>query len=117
SDPATTSKKFTFEIQDLFDGAFKHFVSSGIIPKERLEHLTFLHHNFFTPQPDSSLKTPISAIFLRYILHDWTDSDCILILRQLIPILEANPKAAILINDHVLPERSGEEGFFKHEER
>jgi 6-hydroxytryprostatin B O-methyltransferase len=42
-----------------------------------------------------------AAFLLRWVLHDWPDSDCILILRQLAQNM--GPESNLLINDVVVP--------------
>jgi len=62
--------------------------------------VTFMPHDFFTPQPVSGA----AAYLLRYITHNWNDEDCIRIFRALVPALEKSPAGTpVLINDVVLP--------------
>ncbi|CAO2658327.1 Nn.00g060500.m01.CDS01 [Neocucurbitaria sp. VM-36] len=62
--------------------------------------VTFMPHDFFTPQPVSGA----AAYLLRYITHNWSDEDCIRIFRALVPALEKSPPGTpLLINDVVLP--------------
>lgn len=114
--PTDSEPKITFEIQDLFDGAFNQFVSTGRIPASHTERIKFRRHNFFEPQPKETFDEPITAVLTRFILHDWTDEDASKILTHIVPILEANPDAALLINDSLLPE-AGDKSFYPHEER
>ncbi|KAF2123516.1 sterigmatocystin 8-O-methyltransferase precursor [Dothidotthia symphoricarpi CBS 119687] len=62
--------------------------------------VTFMPHDFFTPQPVSGA----GAYLLRYITHNWSDKDCIRIFKALVPGLEkSSPGTPLLINDAVLP--------------
>jgi hypothetical protein len=62
--------------------------------------VTFMPHDFFTDQPVSGA----AAYLLRYITHNWSDSDCVRIFRALVPALEMSPPGTpVLINDVVLP--------------
>lgn len=62
--------------------------------------VTFMPHDFFTPQPVAGA----AAYLLRYITHNWSDDDCIRIFRALVPALEKSPAGTpLLINDVVLP--------------
>ncbi|KAL8925536.1 MAG: hypothetical protein Q9208_003427 [Pyrenodesmia sp. 3 TL-2023] len=58
----------------------------------------FMAHDFFTDQP----AMDVSAFFLRWILHDWSDKYAIKILRALIPALRAGAK--VLVNEMIVPE-------------
>jgi hypothetical protein len=63
--------------------------------------VTFMPHDFFTDQPVSGA----AAYLLRYITHNWSDSDCVRIFRALVPALEKSlPGTPVLINDVVLPD-------------
>ena len=57
----------------------------------------FQAHNFFDANP---VQKP-AAFLLRWVLHDWPDSDCVLILRQLAQNM--GPETSLLINDVVVP--------------
>ncbi|KAL8729320.1 MAG: hypothetical protein Q9166_004817 [cf. Caloplaca sp. 2 TL-2023] len=62
--------------------------------------VSYMRHNFFQPQPVHDA----SAFFIRQCVHNWPDQECITILRQFIPALEASPPGTpLLINDTVLP--------------
>jgi demethylsterigmatocystin 6-O-methyltransferase len=60
--------------------------------------IDFEEYDFFTPQPIRSAK----FYYLRHIMHDWPDVDCIRILKNIIPSM--GPDSLILIDDVVLPE-------------
>lgn len=63
--------------------------------------LIFQQHNFFDPEPVHDAN----AFLLRQCLHNYNDSDCIKILRAVVPALEnCKPRTPLLINDIILPE-------------
>ena len=49
-------------------------------------------HDFFSPQPShiSQLLSPPKVYFLRFILHDWPEDDCVRILKNIRTVI---PKA------------------------
>ena len=60
--------------------------------------VSFKAHNFFELQP-----THGAAVYmLRMIIHDWPDAEATLILRNIVPALEAT-RSTLLIMDTVLP--------------
>ncbi|KAB8236672.1 hypothetical protein ETB97_008923 [Aspergillus alliaceus] len=63
--------------------------------KHRIEYRA---HSFFHPQPVQDAD----VYFLRMVLHNWSNGDCVRILSQLVKALK--PGARILIVDIVLPE-------------
>jgi demethylsterigmatocystin 6-O-methyltransferase len=60
--------------------------------------IEFQEHDFFTPQTIRGAK----FYYLRHIMHDWPDAECIRILENIIPAM--GPDSLILIDDVVLPE-------------
>lgn len=58
----------------------------------------FMEHNFFKPQPVKYAD----VYLLRLILHNWSDKDCLEIIRNLVPSLKHGTK--ILVNEIVLPD-------------
>jgi hypothetical protein len=63
--------------------------------------VTFQQHDFFEPQPVQD----VDAFFVRQILHNHNDADCIKIIRALVPALQASKKRIpLLISDIILPE-------------
>ncbi|KAH7400906.1 S-adenosyl-L-methionine-dependent methyltransferase [Phaeosphaeria sp. MPI-PUGE-AT-0046c] len=60
--------------------------------------IDFEEYDFFTPQPIKGAK----FYYLRHIMHDWPDEDCIRILKNIIPAM--GPDSLILIDDVALPE-------------
>jgi demethylsterigmatocystin 6-O-methyltransferase len=67
------------------------------LPK-RPAGIEFEEYDFFTPQPIRGAK----FYYLRHIMHDWPDKDCIRILENIIPAM--GPESMILIDDVALPE-------------
>lgn len=59
-------------------------------------------HDFFHPQPRFCHHA--RAYYMRYILHDWPDEDCIRILTHLRNAMKAG-YSRLLINDYVLPDK------------
>ena len=76
------------------------------IPPDLAGRLTYMEHDFFTPQPVSC-----ELYYFRWILHDWSDKYAIRILRALIPALVRG--AQILINDHIIPD-PGSVSFYEY---
>ena len=68
------------------------------LPEDLNHRVTFMTHDFFTPQPVNNAD----AYLLRWILHNWPDKYCLTILRSLIPALK--PGARIIVNEFCLPE-------------
>lgn len=67
------------------------------IPQELANRLSYMAHDFFTPQPVSA-----DIYYFRWIMHDWSDKYAIRILRALIPSLKKG--ARIVVNDHIIPD-------------
>ena len=86
-----------WEVQDLPNA----FANLPPLPEEVKGRVVFRAHDFFTPQPSAS--TPASVFFFRWILHNHSDAECHRILRALIPSLNSNPKAKIVVMDGILP--------------
>lgn len=59
--------------------------------------ITFEEQDFFKRQP-----TTADIYIFRHILHDWSDADCLRILRALVPALKDGAK--VLISEAVVPE-------------
>ncbi|KAL4987996.1 S-adenosyl-L-methionine-dependent methyltransferase [Aspergillus falconensis] len=67
---------------------------AGAEPAEGVE---FVAHDFFQPQPVQGAK----FYYLRHVLHDWPDRQCVEILQQIIPAM--GPESRILIDEVVIP--------------
>lgn len=80
--------KMSFIVQDL-----EETVNAGRaqLPVELNDRVTFMTHDFFTPQPVHNA----GAYFFRAIFHDWPDKYCIRILQSLIPALKKGSKVII----------------------
>lgn len=68
------------------------------LPSELIDRVGFMEHDFFIEQPVKHAN----VYFLRWILHDWSDTYAIQGLRALIPALK--PGAKIVICEKILPE-------------
>ena len=69
-------------------------------------------HDFFTPQP--KLETTGARIyFMRMVLHDWRDDDCVRILKPVAAAMKENPETpcCLYIADAIL---DAESDRFKH---
>jgi len=73
-------------------------VPSTLAHAPKIDSIEFESHDFFTPQPINGAK----FYYLRHIMHDWTDEDCIRILKNISPALGTDSR--ILIDEVVLPE-------------
>ncbi|EAT84436.1 hypothetical protein HBH56_044220 [Parastagonospora nodorum] len=60
--------------------------------------IDFEEYDFFTPQPIHGAK----FYYLRHVLHDWPDNDCVRILKNTISAM--GPESLILLDEAVLPE-------------
>ncbi|APA07270.1 hypothetical protein sscle_02g020400 [Sclerotinia sclerotiorum 1980 UF-70] len=58
----------------------------------------FMEHDFFKPQPVKCAD----VYLLRLILHNWSNNDCLQILRNLVPALKHGSK--VLVNEIVMPD-------------
>lgn len=85
----------SFVVQDLEDT-----VAAGrdTLPVELMERITYMTHDFFTPQPIKDAD----VYFFRAIFHDWPDKYCVQLLRNLIPALKNG--ARIIIQDPHTPD-------------
>ena len=71
-------------------------VDTGLLAKHHIEPTP---HDFFTPQPVKGAK----VYYLKMVLHDWPDEQCIEILTQLKPALKRG-YSRVLINEIIIPE-------------
>ena len=67
------------------------------VPPGLQDRVTFMAHSFLEEQPVKA-----DCYLFRRIFHNWPDSYCVQILRNLVPALQ--PGARIVINDNVMPE-------------
>ncbi|KAH6858961.1 S-adenosyl-L-methionine-dependent methyltransferase [Alternaria rosae] len=73
-------------------------VPSTLMHAPSVDGIEFQAHDFFTAQPIREAK----FYYLRHILHDWTDEDCVRILSNIVPAMGSESR--ILIDEVVLPE-------------
>lgn len=73
-------------------------IASTLSSAPKVEGLEFQEHDFFKEQPIKGAK----FYYLRHILHDWTDEDCIRILSAVVPAL--GPESRIIVDEIVLPD-------------
>ncbi|KAH8099822.1 S-adenosyl-L-methionine-dependent methyltransferase [Cristinia sonorae] len=74
-----------------------HAVWSKELPSAiQTERVKFMVHNFFNEEPVKNAD----VYHMRYILHDWSDDDCVAILSAIRPAL--GPNSRILISDQVM---------------
>ena len=83
-----------FIVQDLYsiDGA----------PKDdpRYAGIEWIKHDFFAPQPVHGAR----IYYLRIVLHNWTDEQCVLILRNLRNAMTKG-YSRVIIHECIMPER------------
>jgi demethylsterigmatocystin 6-O-methyltransferase len=68
------------------------------VPTPKPKGIEFLEYDFFTPQTIRGAK----FYYLRHVLHDWPDKDCIRILQNTTSAMSSN--SMILIDEVALPE-------------
>ncbi|KAL8787373.1 MAG: hypothetical protein Q9213_002256 [Squamulea squamosa] len=68
---------------------------AGVNPPNGIEAL---HHDFFEPQTIKGAK----IYYLRHVLHDWPDSICETILKNIIDVMD--DESILLVDDKVLPD-------------
>ncbi|KAF2180126.1 S-adenosyl-L-methionine-dependent methyltransferase [Zopfia rhizophila CBS 207.26] len=73
--------------------------------------ISFMQHNFFTAQ----LVEDADAYFIRQCLHNWSDEQCVIILKALVPAMEkCRPGTPLLINDTIIPAHGTGKWFQEH---
>ncbi|RAR07913.1 S-adenosyl-L-methionine-dependent methyltransferase [Stemphylium lycopersici] len=73
-------------------------VPSTLAHAQAVDGIDFQAHDFFTAQPIRGAK----FYYLRHIMHDWTDEDCVRILSKIAPAM--GPESRILVDEVVLPD-------------
>jgi demethylsterigmatocystin 6-O-methyltransferase len=63
-----------------------------------VDGIEFVAHDFFLPQPIKGAK----IYYLRRILHDWTDDDCVKILKNI--VLAMGPHSRLIVDEVVMPD-------------
>ncbi|KIX95069.1 uncharacterized protein Z520_09379 [Fonsecaea multimorphosa CBS 102226] len=74
-------------------------IAQGKDSKLLPDGVTAMVHDFWTPQPVKGAK----AYFLRRVMHDYSDANCVLILSHLRDAM--SPDSKVLIADMVMPQR------------
>lgn len=75
-------------------------VENATVPEELRGRVRLMAHDLFAPQPIQGAD----VYYLRWILHNWSDKYCILILRALVPALKRGAK--VIIQETLMPEPS-----------
>ncbi|KAL8807090.1 MAG: hypothetical protein Q9182_000923 [Xanthomendoza sp. 2 TL-2023] len=70
------------------------------LPREMKGRIEFQEHDFFTEQTVQDADVHL----MRWILHNWSDTNCVKILRALVPALEKKKDARIVLLEYVLSE-------------
>ena len=96
----------------------KSVCEKAIEAAELTDRVTYAEQDFFLPQPQHLVQGgTVKAIFLRAIIHDWPDAECVTILSHLIPYMKQGAK--VFVMDRVVPMAGDEkeDGFelSKHE--
>jgi demethylsterigmatocystin 6-O-methyltransferase len=60
--------------------------------------IEFMAHDFFQPQTIKEAK----FYYLRHVLHNWSNEDCVKILKEIVPAM--GPHSRIMIDEVVLPD-------------
>lgn len=93
---AKGSKIPKFIVQNFSADEMNH--AKEMLPAEFKGRIEFQEHDFFKPQ---SVKDA-DVYFLRWILHNWPDEQCIAILKNLVPAMKKG--ARIILSEVILPE-------------
>ncbi|PSN71812.1 sterigmatocystin 8-O-methyltransferase [Corynespora cassiicola Philippines] len=70
------------------------------VAEEVRGRIAFEAHDLFVPQ-----TVEADVFYLRWILHNWSDKYCVMILQALVPVLK--PGGRVLIQDTLMPEPGG----------
>ncbi|GAA84861.1 sterigmatocystin 8-O-methyltransferase precursor [Aspergillus luchuensis IFO 4308] len=92
---------WSFTVQDISETMFSE--NSQCADPSLLSRVEFSQHDFFQPQP--VVPEDVKAWYIRSCLHNWGDDDCVRVLRQFAPALEARPECSVLINESIVPAR------------
>ncbi|KAF7937085.1 hypothetical protein BELL_0704g00030 [Botrytis elliptica] len=88
--------------QDLLEvtaDQIRRIASLSPTEKSLYDRVEFESHDYYTPQT----RIDADAFILRRCLHNNPDDDCIKMIKAVIPGLEHNPKARLLINEKLMP--------------
>ncbi|PHH75739.1 hypothetical protein CDD82_4305 [Ophiocordyceps australis] len=86
-----------FNNLDMIVQDMEKVVENATVPEELQGRVKFMAHDFFAQQPVQGAD----VYYLRWILHNWSDKYCILILRALLPALKHG--ARVIINESLMP--------------
>ncbi|KAL4789036.1 S-adenosyl-L-methionine-dependent methyltransferase [Aspergillus venezuelensis] len=92
------SKALRVKFPDLAGKIIVQEIPQTLAAAQPVEGIDFAVHDFFQPQPVRCAK----FYYLRHVLHNWPDQECIQILRQITPAL--GPESLILIDEVIIPE-------------
>ncbi|KAL4945003.1 hypothetical protein BDV06DRAFT_232179 [Aspergillus oleicola] len=92
------SKALRAKFPDLTGNIIVQEIPQTIAAAQPVEGVEFVVHDFFRPQPVRGAQ----FYYLRHVLHNWPDQECIQILRQIMPAL--GPESLILIDEVIIPE-------------
>ncbi|OAG01873.1 putative Sterigmatocystin 8-O-methyltransferase [Paraphaeosphaeria sporulosa] len=76
----------------------EQLVANATVPGDVQGRVKFMAHDIFSPQPVKNAD----VYYLRWILHNWSDKYCNLILNALLPALK--PGARVIIHESLIPE-------------
>jgi hypothetical protein len=76
----------------------EQMVTNATVPEDVRGRVKFMAHDFFSPQPVKDAD----VYYLRWVLHNWSDKYCKLILGALVPALK--PGAKVIIHESLMPE-------------
>lgn len=95
----------TLVVQDM-EQVVSH--AAGNLPADLQDRVSFMAHDMFQPQPVQA-----DVYYMRWILHNWSDKYCKVILEALIPALKKGSR--ILIQDFYMP-KPGELAIWKEQD-
>ncbi|KAI1007288.1 hypothetical protein K3495_g929 [Podosphaera aphanis] len=98
---AARTNNLHFTVQDLPPVVDDALNNQSTIPTNIRHRLSYLPQSFFVPHPSSS--SPYDVVFLRWILHNWSDKYVRQIFRALIPALRKGSR--VFIMDYLLDEK------------
>jgi hypothetical protein len=78
----------------------KKVLEDALVPEDLQGRVKFKAHNIFALQPVQGAD----VYYLRWIIYNWSDKYCILILRALVPALKSGAK--VIIEESLMPEPS-----------
>jgi len=81
---------------------------------ECLPRVVMVPHDFFSPQPSyiSRLPNPPKVYFLRFVLHDWFEDECVKILKNIRAVIPSAKDGGRLYIAEILLDKDSDR--FKH---